>query len=100
MYSMVMFPGTSKGLGSRSVFPLAFFTVGFSFYASGGLGLGPHGVMERMDIIQGEGRSGTSFRRDWGGDGCTEVGAAESDHAEKCPNTRDNTRYRKKKDEL
>ena len=67
----------------------------------GSLGLGPSGVMERMDIIQNEDVSATSFRRDWEGDGCTELGAADALQAQKCPNNADNSRYRrKKKDEL
>ena len=72
-----------------------------SSYFTGGLGLGPRGVMERMDIIQNEDMSATSFRRDWEGDGCTELGAADALQAKNCPNTADNSRYRhKKKDEL
>lgn len=52
-----------------------------------GVGLGPLGVMERIDIVHGLDHSTTSYRRDWAGDSCKVVGAADPEVARSCPNT-------------
>lgn len=51
-----------------------------------GVGLGPRGKMERLDVIHGKMHSQTSRRRDWEGDSCSEVGAVDPEQALKCPN--------------
>jgi len=55
-----------------------------------GVGLGPRGVMERFDIIDG-GHSNSAFRRDWGKDSCAIVGAADTIEATQCPNFKELT---------
>ena len=55
------------------------------------LGLGPLGVMERVDMVHSENHVSTTFRRNYNknGDFCSPVGAADPVHAEKCPNEKD-----------
>lgn len=52
-----------------------------------GVGLGPLGVMERIDIVHGMDHATTSVRRDWLGDSCKVVGAADPETATTCPNS-------------
>lgn len=58
----------------------------FSETASG-VGLGPRGVMERFDMVHGVGHVQSNIRRDWNGDACSIVGAADPVMAKQCPNT-------------
>ena len=58
----------------------------FSETASG-VGLGTMGVMERFDMVHSPDHASASLRRDWGGDGCSVVRAADPDQAKSCPNT-------------
>jgi hypothetical protein len=53
-----------------------------------GYGLGPKGNMERMDMVHGKNHASTSFRRDWEGNACTIVGAADKEENKRCPNKR------------
>ena len=51
------------------------------------LGLSPSGVMERYDMIHGEGHVHITNRIDWDDDQCTHVYAADPKHRETCPNS-------------
>ena len=50
------------------------------------VGLGPKGVMERMDQVHGQNSVSTHYRRDWNKDSCTIVEAADPIQAVNCPN--------------
>lgn len=53
---------------------------------AGSFGLGPNGVMERLDVVHSRDHASISFRRDWDGDGCSPVGAANKEHLARCAN--------------
>jgi len=57
----------------------------FSETASG-VGLGPMGIMERFDMVHSPDHASASLRRDWHGDGCSPVRAADPEEAKACPN--------------
>ena len=61
---------------------------GYTAYSTtaGALGLGPLGVMERVDVVHGQGHVLRVFRRDFNAVGCPTVGAVNRRHAKKCPN--------------
>lgn len=54
--------------------------------SAAGVGLGPLGAMERMDLVHGVNHASTSTRRDWDTDSCTVVGAADPEFRDSCPN--------------
>lgn len=57
--------------------------------SAAGVGLGPLGAMERMDLVHGNNHASTSTRRDWDTDSCTVVGAADPAFRETCPNRKE-----------
>jgi hypothetical protein len=57
----------------------------FSETASG-VGLGPLGVMERFDMVHSATHVATNWRRDWEGDCCSVVRAADVQFRDSCPN--------------
>lgn len=64
---------------------LSTFETSFSRVVAG-WGMGPRGVMERMDIIQGNyPGSQVTRRRDWFAPGCNQVYAADPAHRKSCP---------------
>ena len=52
------------------------------------VGMGPRGIQERMDVVQGAYPGAyTVWRRDWFGPGmCPRVAAADATQARDCPN--------------